>query len=163
MPRARPWTSPDRTVRPPTANSLSVRRAGLRPDSPYLEADGCRRRQRALRQPRTRAAAVVLAGSDVVGPAGVEERREHLDVAPPDAELELTAPVHLDRVGIAVHDALEHACDASEAGGLDVHPPRLNGERLDVGDGMDRRVEAQPPLLPAKHFTAFAVKRSVLD
>src|SRR6266511_691874 len=97
---------------------LTVRRelAGLEPDA-------ARRGKRALRQPRSRRAGVVLTGRDVVRPLGIEQAREHLDVAPPDAELELPAAVHADPARIAVLDAFDQALQLSEPRRLDVQPP----------------------------------------
>src|SRR6266568_3773995 len=114
---------------------------------PFLEADGFRRWQRALRQPRAWLAHVVFARCDIVRTAGIEERGEHLDVPAPDTELELAATVHLDPACRAVLDALQQPLRGAEAGRLDVQPARLHRQSADVRNGVDRRIEAQPPLL----------------
>src|SRR5690349_15050779 len=71
-----------------------------------LEADRLGRGERAGGQPAPRAAAVVLRRCDVVRAAGVEERRQHLDVPPADAELELAPAVQLDSLRVAMLNAL---------------------------------------------------------
>src|SRR6266567_1259219 len=82
---------------------------------PNLEADGFRRLERTPRQPRSRLDHVVLARGDVVRPVGIEERREHLDVPPPDAELELPAAVHLNSACGAELDAFQQPLRRAKA------------------------------------------------
>src|ERR1700730_12316546 len=79
------------------------------------ETDALGRGQRALRQSRTRVAGVVVARRHVVRAGGIEQRREHLDVPAPDAELELAAAVYLDPGCGAVLDALEQPLGRPEA------------------------------------------------
>src|SRR3954447_11623421 len=114
-----------------------------------LEPRAARRLQRALRQPRSRGAGVVVARRDVVRPTRIEERRERLNLPPADIELELAAAVETDAVCIAVLDALEQPFDGAEARRLDVHPTGLDRERADVVDRMDRGVKAEARLLAA--------------
>src|SRR6185437_3532921 len=59
-----------------------------------LEPDLVERRQRALRQTRSRPAGVVDGRGDVVRRVRVEDARERLDLAAADAQLELAAAVH---------------------------------------------------------------------
>src|SRR3982751_75899 len=108
-----------------------------------LEPSADWRRERALRQPRPRSARVVVARCNVVRPIRVEERRERLDLPPPDIELELAAAVEADPAGVAVLDALQQPFDGAEARRLDVHPAGLDRERAHVVGRMDRGVEAE--------------------
>src|ERR1051325_2576419 len=86
----------------------------------------------ALREARTRGAGVVVARRDVVRPVRIEERRESLDLAPADVELELAAAVQPDPVRIAVLDALEQPRNGAEPRRLDVHPSRHDREPAHV-------------------------------
>src|SRR5580765_1317335 len=122
------------------------------------ETHATRRRQRALRQPKARAAGVVLARRAVVRAARIEERRQHLDVPSADTELELPAAVHLNAPRGTVLDALEQPRRRAEPRRLDVQPSRFDRKRAHVGDGVNRRVEAEPALLALQHRSALSVE-----
>ncbi len=54
-------------------------------------------------------------------------------------------------------------CDRAEPRRLHVQPARRDGERVDVGQRVDRRVEAQPLLGAAQRLAGLALEPRVLD
>ena len=63
-----------------------------------------------------------------------------MDLAAPGAELEHAAAVESDPLSRAVVVEVEQLAEKAEARRLDVQRPRREGEPLDVGNGMNRRV-----------------------
>ena len=80
---------------------------------------------------RPRERAVVLARRDVVGPIGIEQAGERLDLVAADAELELAAAVEDHAGGLRARDAVEQRAQAPEARRLDVQ--LAQHERVAVG------------------------------
>src|SRR5437868_6057899 len=101
-------------------------------------------RQRARRQPRTRLALVVAAGSHVVRRIGVEERGEVLDLSTANAELEHASAVKPYSAVRAVVVEVEQLMNEAEARRLHVQRAGLESEAFDVGDRVDRRVPGDP-------------------
>src|SRR4051795_12602375 len=78
------------------------------------------RRQRAGGQVGGRLGEVEGARRHVVRAVGVEDRREQLDLAAPDAVLAHPTAVHPDALCLAVRVELEQCPQAADAGRLDV-------------------------------------------
>src|SRR3954454_11043140 len=92
-----------------------------RRSGPAAESDGLELGvQRAQRQARLRVQRVVARRGDVVRRVGVEERREVLDLAAPDAELVLPAAVRAHPALLAEVVRVEQGADAPEARRLEV-------------------------------------------
>ena len=70
----------------------------------------------------------------------MEDRRQQLDLPAAGAELELPAAVRADVACGEPVVGVEQALEAAEARRLDVHHPRRERQRLDVGDAVDRGV-----------------------
>src|SRR5947208_2545089 len=119
--------------------------------------------ERARLEPRLRLGRVVATRRDIVRRVGVEERREHLDLATPDAELELAAAVEGDAFLLTALVELEQPLDRAEARGLAVEAPGRERERLDVAPGMDRRVPRDPVAVGLEHGARLRRQARVLD
>ena len=96
--------------------------------------------------------------------AAMEERREVLDLASAGAELELAASVERDPPLPARVVEVEQPAEAAEAGRLRVQRLRREGQRVDVGDGVDHRVPADPGTVRLEHFALLRIGEvGVLD
>src|SRR5579875_471401 len=121
------------------------------------------RRERAGGQAVWRVGQVVAGGRDVVGRVGVEERGEVLVLVATDAELELAAAVVADAALGAVVVGVEQVAQAAEARGLDVDHARRVGQRLDVGDRVDRRVPGEALAVGGERGVGLGGERGILD
>src|SRR4029079_12594361 len=121
----------------PTSNTPETPEAALPPPK---AGRMCLHGQRARGPAIRRFDVVVAARGDVVRGVRVEDRRQVLDLAAADAELELAAAVALDPVFLAVLVELEERAQAAGARRLDVDHLRHERERLDVVDRVDDRV-----------------------
>ena len=79
------------------------------------------------------------------------------------AQLELPPAVHQDPALVAVVVGVQQALDAARARGLDVDHLGWEGQRLDVGDVMDRRVPGDPVAVIAQKRVDLAGELGVLD
>src|SRR5262249_4407384 len=110
-----------------------------------------------------RLALVVAAGRDVVRRVGVEEGREHLDLAAAGAELELAATVEGDALLPAALVELEQPLDRAEARRLAVEAPRPERQRFDIGPRMNRRVPRDPVAMRLERLLGLGREGGVLD
>jgi hypothetical protein len=93
----------------------------------------------------------------------VEQRCQVLDVAAPDTQLVLAAAIRAYAPFVAVVVRAEELRQATEARRLDVHHLGREGQRLDVGDRMDRRVPRDAVSVGLEHRIGLVVDRRVLE
>ena len=96
--------------------------------------------QRARREVGRRRVGVEAARRDVVGPIRVKQRSEQLDLAAADVQLAHAAAVGHQAARLAGGVDVEQRPQVTDAARLDVERPRRERGRVDVRDGVDRRV-----------------------
>src|SRR5436190_10008045 len=142
-----------------SSERIARRLAERAPKAKLLEV----RLERARLEAGLRFRRVVATGRDVVRCVGVEERSKHLDLAAPDAELELAAAVERDPVLLTALVELEQAPNRPEARGLAVEASRRERQRLDVGPGMDRSVPGDAIAVRLEYGISLGRECGILD